>query len=372
MSKSCSNFIGTLFAIVFIFAAIAAIILYQLEFRLLSPEPYVEVLQDRELQQDLVDIAANELAARFDLDPCTATPELCDRVGGPPAYLTQLSEADLKQILMLLTPPDWVSGQAELLVRGLFSLLTPEDNVATITFDIQPVKDRLRGEAGEEITALVLASLPDCTPDQITQLGELLIAGGSVDQLLICSPPPELHSLVMPVLEGQVDLLASELPAVIVLDLANTGVLAESEGILVLYQAREFLRIAFLISLFAAGGSILIALLFVVRSLRGFLFWIGWPLLTIGLLVLLITLGVRGSTGLFVRSLAFSQQVQMLQQQTLSFILDLVNAVVAHVLQGVTYLSIGITAGGALLLITSRFVPLRNQGAEIKKRSSNL
>ncbi len=372
MSKGCSTVLALLFAALFVFAAVTAITLYQLEFTLLQPDAYIDALQENELQERLPNIAADEMAARLDQDPCIITPELCRGDSGPPAYLVQLSEEDWEQALDLLITPEWVASQAEELVRGVFSLLTPGDELTKITFDLQPLKDRLQGPAGEQVIGITLDSLPACTPDQIAQLGQLLLAGGSVDQLLVCSPPPEMLTLAMPILEQQIDVLTAELPGAIVVDLDNVGLQGEPEGAAEIIQAREYLRVALFLSALTAGACLLITLLFAVRSLRDFFVWTGWPVLTVGILVLLISLMVRGSMEVIAQSLSFSQQAPMLQQQTSSFILDLVAVVVDRLLRGVTFLSIGLAAAGLLALVVSRLFPGRTRQTSVGPRPENL
>lgn len=372
MSKGCSKILAVFFAILFILAATSAISLYQLEFRFLSPEPYVELLGERDLQTRLVDIAAKEFAVRLDFDPCAATPELCDRAGGPPVYLTRLSEEDLEQIIQLLITPAWVADQGEVLVAGLFNLLTPGEEPTTIALDLQPVKAGLRGQAGEQVIEIVLAAMPECTPEQVAQLGQLLIVGGSVDQLLVCSPPPELISLAMPILEQQIDILAAELPGVMIVDLANVGVQGKPDGVMEILQAREVLRSVLLLSVLAAAASLSITLLFTVRSFRDLFIWTGWPVLVVGLLVLVACILARGTLEFIASSLAFSQQAPLLQPQTSRFILDLAGAVAARLLREVVFLAIGLVAGGLFLLILATLMPGRPRESAVGRRPESL
>jgi hypothetical protein len=367
MSGSCSKVIATLFGILFIFSVLVGMAFYQIEYVLLQPDAYIDAIQEGDLPDKLNEIAATELGHTLERDPCTLTKELCRQLGGPPAYLAQLSQQDWKQILDLLITPEWIRDQSEGVVQGLFDALDPGVSSASITIDLQPIKDRMRGNTGTQVITTMLGSLPTCTQEQIAQLSNLLLTGGDVNQLLICSPPPEIQEITLPIISQQMSLAVAEIPNQIDFDLTGLG--AEGSGINTL---RRSMRQGILVSAVLAAGSLFMMLAFAVRSLRNFFVWLGWPLLSAGVIALAISLSVRASSGFIFSTYIGLTEMPMLQPETLEFIRELVQAVVSNVLSGLVFLSAVIALSGGLSLIVSRLFASGSASTSVNQRPGNL
>ncbi|MGD2163433.1 MAG: hypothetical protein PVI81_04560 [Anaerolineales bacterium] len=371
MSGSCSKAIAVFFGILFIFSVLLGVFLYQIEFVLLQPEPYVEAIQEGNLPERLTAIASHELAVRLERDPCTLTIDLCSQLGGPPAYLAQLSQQEWKQILDLLITPEWISEQAEEVVRGLFQWLEPGGPSSAIVVDLQPIKGRMGGETGAQVITLMLTSLPPCSQDQIAQLSELLLSGGNVNQLLVCSPPPEIIRMTLPILNQQMSAGVAEIPDQVSVDLSRIGAATDSGEQLAIHTIRRSLSQGLLVSTVLAAVSILMLVVFAVRSLKDLFVWIGWPLLSTGIIALMISLGVRASSGLIFSTFVGFTEVPMFQPETLDFVRELVRAVIGNLLRGSVFLSAGLAISGGCLLIISRLLPGRAGSTSISQRPRN-
>jgi len=133
--------------------------------------------------------------------------ELFFRSGGPNGESLQaralkyLPRQESSELFGILFPVDWVRSQADaLVVQGLDYLNFHSDDLY-LRMDLQPVKARLNGAEGGQVAERILASWPDCTAEQVLQMGADLLFGNTTE-IPFCRPPAEL----MPVAQG---LLAS-------------------------------------------------------------------------------------------------------------------------------------------------------------------
>lgn len=372
MSGGCSKLIGVFFALLFVIALTTGLTFNYLESRILQPDAYLEGLQEGELADQLTEVIAGELAESLGNDPCSFTSGLCSETGGAPGYLMRLGAAEWKQILDQLITPDWVQGQADSIIRGVFAAFDSDAPEAMIHIELGTIKGRLEGEAGGRVVEVVLSSMPMCTPEQITQIGQDLVTGGSLEQLLICSPPPELSELIVPILRQELGTLADVLPDEIVVEPSSFGVYGESEDGFAFNRIRESAHWGSILAFVIAAGCLLFAFAFTVRSLREFFFWAGWPLLLAGLITTAISIGIRSSSALIISPLLNMTDMTILQPETLDFIGDLFQAVVRSLLSGMLFISIGIACAGAGLMIVSGLFPKRPQANGVGPRPENL
>jgi hypothetical protein len=371
MTGGCSKAIGSIFSLIFILASVFGLIFYQLEYQLLQPETYINALRRGDLPNRLTRIVANELASNMEADPCVLTPAMCGRYGGPPVYFSQLSVQEWQQLINLVITPDWIADQAEVIIRGIFQVFEPGEAGLFVSVDVQPIKSRLRGDAGTQIIDLMLSSLPPCTPDQVSSLGELLLTGGNVEQLLECAPPPEIRDLAMPILAQQLETAVGELPNQINLDLENIIVTELTFG-RDLDGLRKLFHTGLLWSALVASASLLLALLFSVRSTRDIFTAIGWPVLTVGLIAMVGSLVLRSSSGLVFGYLLGSIDTLMIQPETLDFVNELIRAIIGSLLGDLIKVLIGLVLVGGLLLVISRLFPGKRRGENVNRRPENL
>jgi hypothetical protein len=372
MSGGCSKLIGVFFALLFIIAFATGLTFNYLESRIFQPDAYLEGLQEGKLADRLTEVISGELAESLGNDPCSFTLSLCSETGGAPGYLIQLGAAEWKQILDQLITPDWVQGRADSIVRGVFAAFNSDTPEAKVPIELGTIKGKLEGEAGARVVGIVLSSMPLCTPEQIVQLGQDLVTGGSIDQLLICSPPPELSELIVPILRQELATLADELPDEIVVNPNSFGVSGESESGLAFNRIRESIHWGSILAFVIAAGCLLFAFAFTVRSLREFFFWAGWPLFSAGLVTTAISIGVRSTTALIISPLLSMTNMTILQPETLDFIGDLLQAVIRSLFSGMLLISIGIAGVGAGLMIVSRLFPGRPEASGVGPRPENL
>jgi hypothetical protein len=372
MSGGCSKVFGVLFALLFIFASVSALSFYFIETSMLQPDAYLEGLQEGGFSERLTGVLSSELAERLGRDPCFFTSGLCNEVGGAPGYLLRLGASEWEQILDLLVTQAWVQEQSERVVRGVFEALDSQIEDPVVRIELVPIKNRLAGDAGGKIVVVVLNSLPSCTNDQVAQLGEAFVTGGSIDQLLVCSPPPEFSELAVPILRQNLGLLADELPDQIILDLRDLGEVREVGNWSTLTQIRQSARRGLLFSTLIAAVSLLFVFAFTVRSLSDLFAWTGWPFLLTGSIAAALSIGLRSSTALMFRIIFNMSDVAYFRPDTLDFIGDLFQAVIRSLLGGLLLLSIGIAGVGAALLIVSRLVPGRSRASEVGPRPENL
>lgn len=372
MAKGCSRAVAVLFTLVFILAFFSGVLFFHLENTLLQPDAYVRALQREGIAEQLKVVASHEIAATLQKDPCSSTPELCATAGGPPAFISGLTAEDWQRILDHLITTDWIRDQAEIVIRAIFSALEGEGPAAPVRADIRSIKAKLEGDSGTEILGILLETLPDCSQSQAAEIGQLLLSGGDVGELLVCSPPEELQEVARPILESQMTELTAELPDEMVLPIGDFTQLFGSEGSNVLERVRQVIRQGLLISAAVATGCILMIMLFAVRSIRQFLLWFGWPILLVGLVLLGLTVTARTSTALLFEFVQRSLEIPSVQAQTIVFGRTLFQAVISSILRGLMVFGFVFSGTGAIMLILFLLFRTARHEQVVGERPDNL
>lgn len=208
-----------------------------------------------------------------------------------------IDQAQLDTAVTALVPPGWVEAQTETAVDGLYDYLeTGDPEAATMTVDVRPVLERLRGEAGQQVVAAVLANLPVCTepvPDFQLDPAQMQVPGCLPPQVDVQEVAAVAHTAVVQSLEAD--------PAL----WQNGGVVevpllaADGNGLVTPEQQAEWERLhnSFILArtwgwtlwLVPLACLLLIALL-AVRSLPEWGHWWGWPMVVTAVIVLFISL----------------------------------------------------------------------------------
>ncbi len=150
-------------------------------------------------------------------------------------------------------------------ITQIFGYLNGENSDPRLS--LLPLKSELASQAGVDAAITIIHAQPPCTLDQLVKMA------ASFGQEL-CDPPEQVLNIAKPIIQAQLKAAAIAIPAEV--PLVRPGASPNSLG--ELKTLRLIMRLSPLVPLaFLLGITIL-----VVRSLKGWLAWWGWPLLFAG------------------------------------------------------------------------------------------
>ena len=359
--RSCSRLLGMLFVLVFLLSAPAALILFNLDTYVLSPDPYIQALDEEAFRERLPAVISGQIQHSLTFNPCLEDPEMCDDSGpnepgsGPPSYLSGLTEDEWQRIFDALLDPAWMQSQAEVVLQAVFRNLEPEAEPIPIQVSLADVKTRLAGDAGLMLVRDLLSAQPACTPEQIQMLLSEQAAGGDIGGLLLCSPPDEMMTALEPELRQALRQAAAGLPEWVELEgleqlMQFNQVQGGEPGGPDLTSVRMWMRYSPLIPLLC----ILLITAFSVRSLQDLGRWVGLPLFIVGLSMSAIMFLLPEMLEWVIESFLIPTLPGVLSTSTSDFLLDFARGV-----GRATSTRIGLQAlllfilGGVLVLVAS-------------------
>ena len=252
LSSLLARIIAVLCAIFFVAAALAALLLFNLERRGFNPNTYKAALVRANFYQSFPSLLGQVLAKNAS--------------GSNTPFIKQLTGEDWTAVIQTLLAPEQLRSITEDAITQIFAYLNNETNDPHLS--LLSLKQRLSGAAGMDAAVNLIHAQPDCTS---AQLAQLIASFGQV----LCNPPQNVLNLAKPLIRTQLDLLAASIPDQI--SLIGTGTapqgLRNLRVIRLIMQFSPLLPLAFLFGV----------TLFAVRTFKGWLMWWGWPLLLAGL-----------------------------------------------------------------------------------------
>jgi hypothetical protein len=266
--------IAAVMAVVLVFPLVLATLLsFSIITWALDRSFYLEIVSDERIYEPMLsDTAWDEKQVFDDLD----------RIG----ELDGIPAGALARALREIVTPHYLRSQAVRLVNGIFDTIEGRSSVTELSIELTPLKERLRGEAGERFARVLVESLPACSEGQ-----EPLAPGGSLPR---CLPPgisdDEAAQLILTGLPEFLKRLPETYPL-------------PPESIRVDYQRANTLWLGFIgkgrliwasviLGLIAAGfwiGAAFVA----GENRREVVQWLGWPLLAPALVILAAGIALR-------------------------------------------------------------------------------
>jgi hypothetical protein len=238
------------------------------EYILFKPQPYLNALEQSGFYRNYPALMLDFIGAGGDL----FVP------GMGRAVLGFLQAQNAENVLRFVFPQDWVSTQTEKTLRNFWAYYNYEARELNLSVDLLPVKAHLTGTAARTLISDTMAGWPDCSAENILQIG-LLLLKGETDNLPRCRPPQLLENGMLGGLELGLQSFAQSLPEQVWLLPRQAG---EIRG--PYHTFRYGLR-------FAPAGLVLICLGaagLLGFSGRRFWAWLGLPLYSGGLLTALL------------------------------------------------------------------------------------
>ncbi len=240
-------------ALLAVLTAVAALLLFNVERRAFEPATYKQALVEQNFYQQFPAVLGDLLERNVSSNNA--------------GFVKQLTANNWATLIQTLLPPRQLQAMTEDALTQIFGYLNGE--LPNPTLSLLPLKQGLASQEGLDAVILIIHSQPPCT---LEQLAKIVTSFGEV----LCNPPDDVLNLAKPVIKTQLLAVAAALPDAVPL----AGPDASATTLRDLRVLRLAMRLSPLIPLaFLLGITVL-----VVRSLKDWLAWWGWPLLSAGLL----------------------------------------------------------------------------------------
>ena len=264
------KFLAAICAVLFIVSSVIVLLLFNIEQKGFSADTYKQAFAAQGLYQRMPALLATTLQT-YIAGNQNAIP-----------LIKSLTVQDWQTSISILLPPEELKALSDNALDSTFDYLNGKTDSAVIS--LSPIKTHLAGESGLQVVRQFLSLQPPCTPDQLSQMALGLLGG----QIGLCNPPAEAMGLIAPFIQAQLQAMTSLIPdqiAFIPATLSHTP----NDPRLKLNAVRSAIKLTPFIPVLLLFGIAI----FGVRTLREWRIWWGWPLMTTGILSVLI--GLVGS-----------------------------------------------------------------------------
>lgn len=323
-------------SVILIITGVFVLLLFNFERKAFVSATYKQAFEDQKLYEQMPALLASTLQASISQNP-SAFP-----------FLKELSVEDWQSTIASLLPPEEMRALADGALDSTFDYINGKANSAAIS--LLPIKSQLVGESGVNVIQQFLKTQPDCTVEQLTQMG-LGFLGGDI---ALCNPPAEATGFIEPLIQSQLQTISTAIPDQVTI-IAETESGTPNDPRFKLHIARSAIHF----SPFFVVLLLLVIALFAVRSLRDLLLWWGGPFLIVGVITLLIGLIGAPLVGWFLQFLIQTQGVTFIPSILASSIAETAGAVARQILIPVTIQGLVLTLIGLIMLAIGVFLGRR-------------
>ena len=329
--KTLAKILAVLCAVLFVISGVLALTLFNIERRAFTAKTYKQAFSEQGLYEKMPAVLAGAMTTSIAENP-NADP-----------YLKALTQADWERTLASLLPPDELKTLTDDALDSVFDYLNGKTDSAVVS--LLAFKRQMAGESGVEAVKQILAAQPDCTAEQLTQMGLNLISGGD---MILCNVPAETVDLFAPMIETQLQMMTIAIPDEVTLINGNQAG-SPNDPRRRLSQVRAGMKLTPILPLVFLFGLTM----FAVRRFSDWLKWWGVPFLVTGVLVALLALiGSPAVSGLVRQALQDSSPpftlLSLVQEAVVAAARQVLSPVV---LQGAILAAagLGMTLAGVLL-----------------------
>lgn len=249
--------LATICAILFTLSAVTAIVLFNFDRNAFTAETYQKAFAREDFYNKLPAVMAEAM-----------TNSGADQSQFP-VVMQGMSREAWEGFFRSLLPPEMLRVMGDDMLNSAFAYINRETD--SIQLNLAPLKVSLASETGVQAVLSLLGTLPACDLFQIGQMTLNLFSGGQIE---LCNPPADLHPMLAPVIQGQLQFTASTLPDQLTLVTASP----QNDP----RQRLEILRLFMRFSLILPLIFLLTLTALTVRSLSEWLMWWGIPFFVTG------------------------------------------------------------------------------------------
>ena len=259
--------IAAICAALFVIAGVPVLLLFNIERRAFSSATYKQAFENQRLYERMPALIAATLSGTLSQN------------GALPPFLKELTAEEWQATIPTLLPPEELRAMTDQTLDSTFDYLNFRSN--SVVISLLPIKARLAGEGGMNVVRGFLRTQPDCTLEQLTQMGLGLLSGS----IALCNPPEEAIGFFAPFIQSQLQTITTTFPDQIALVPATESGTPNDPRLKL-----QWVRSGIVFSPFFLFLLLLAIAVFAVRSIRDLLVWWGWPLLITGGLAAMIAL----------------------------------------------------------------------------------
>ncbi len=330
--------VAVLCAISFVISGVLALFCFNIEKKAFTSATYKQAFENQNLYERMPEILADALF----------TASAGNANAGP--YLKALTVEEWRAIIASLLPPEETKALTDDALDSTFDYLNDKTDSASVS--LLPVKRNLAGPAGMEAMKLILRAQPDCTAEQLLQMG-LSFLGGDI---ALCNPPNEMLGLMTPLLESQLQITTAALPDRIIL-ISGAQSATPDDPRLRLNRIRALLKISPVFPLFFLVCVTALA----ARTLVDWLKWWGAPFLITGGISFLAAMLGAPALAFIIQLVLQTQGAGFIPPILFSTLRETVHAVSAQILRSVAVEGLVLTSLGFGMFAVAIFLAQKSQ-----------
>jgi hypothetical protein len=324
-------------AVSFIATAVIALFLFNLDRRAFTAKTYQRAFAREDFYNKLPSLMAEAMTAS------TADQSQF------PVVMRGMGREAWDAFFRTLLPPEVLQVMGNDVLNSTFAYLDHQSDF--VLLNLAPLKASLTSDAGAQAVLSLLGTLPACDLFQIGQMTLNLFSGGQIE---LCSPPAELHPMLAPVLQGQLQFTAAAIPDQVVIASAPP----QNDPRQRLKTTRAYMRISPILPITFLLGI----LIFGVRSLKDWLAWWGVPFMAAGGTAFILALLGAPIFGTVLQSILVSQMSAYLPILFLDYAGDLASIMVQTLLSPVMWQGLALAFLGAGMVGVLYIAKLRHEG----------
>jgi hypothetical protein len=325
-------------AVLFVLAGVPVLLMFNIEQKAFSSATYKQAFENQRLYERMPALVAATLATTVSQN------------GALPPFLKELTAEEWQATISTLLPPEELRAMTDQTLDSTFEYLNNRSN--SVVISLLPVKARLAGEGGVNVVRNFLHTQPDCTLDQLAQMGLGLLSGN----VALCNPPEEAIGFFAPFIQSQLQAVTASFPDQIAL-VPGTESGTPNDPRLKL----QWVRSGIIFSPFFLFLLLLSIAVFAVRSVRDLLVWWGWPLLITGGLAAMIALVGSPLVGVFLQLIIQIYGAAFLPPMLASAIGETASAVASQMLVPVIVQGFVLAMIGLLMVVLGALLGKRQR-----------
>lgn len=355
--KGFLKFLAFIFALLLVITTPLALFTFDLG-RVVFNQPRVQRLVSEEVvQSDLIPIALEWFSDRR----AGQRVEAGEALTGSDApdivlLMSYLDRNDWRQIKQEVLPDYILEELARVTVSGAYAWIDTADRLPQITWDLQPLKDRINTEHGVNAILIAYNKLPPCTEEQIADFVARLAAAPDGKEALynLCQFPDPYYEDQLNDYISSLAKVVENVPTQFALtdELARTADPAQGVGPAALKTQLRLIRLLLRWAWALPVGLALLIILCVVGSRAALGRWLGVPLTIAGVLALPLPLVYRPLLSWYLMAGPLSETPPIIREEALRVLLK----ILAAVFQPMLIQALVIIVVGLLLVIVPHLV----------------
>lgn len=258
------KFVAVVCAILFVFAAGAALILFNAEKRLFNERLYAQALEKQNFYERLPAIAAETLSS---------TPQDGESLSAIRSLMAIVPAENWEAALRALLPVEVSKPMTEEALASIFDYLDGKSKTASVS--LAGFKARMNDPASAQAFVEILRVQPNCTMEQLAEMMFGAMAGNP--KLVFCNPSEDALGLMQPLIQSGLANASAGIPDSITL-ISEENASGQS-ALQSLRAARSLMRFSPL----APALLLFFIATLAPRSWKEFFAWCGLPLLLGGI-----------------------------------------------------------------------------------------